>query len=69
MDKDTYFGGQYLFFGYPQLYVSQVKSGVGGPARWTGSGTLDFSPSPRPQRSHLVVAYPFMEEFSLGERV
>jgi hypothetical protein len=28
MDRDTHYGGQYLFIGYPQLYVSQIKRGI-----------------------------------------
>ena len=69
MDKDTYFGEQYLFFGYPQLYVSQVKSGVLWPSQVDRLKTLYFSPVATVATFYLVVAYPFMEEFSLGEWV
>ena len=66
MDRDTYFGEQYLFFGYPQLYVSQVKSGLLWPSQVERLKSLYFSPVAAPASIYLVGAFPFMEEYSGG---
>ena len=65
MDKDTYYGEQYLFFGYPQLYVSQVKSGSLWPSQVERLESLYPAPFIALGSVYLVWAYPFMEEYSL----
>lgn len=65
MDGDTYFGDQYLFFGYPQLYVSQVKSGLFWPSQMQRLESLYLSPFTALGSLYLVWVYPFMEEYSL----
>ncbi len=66
MDPDTYYGEQYLFFGYPQLYVSQVKSGFLWPSQLERLKSLYFSPVATPAAVYLLGAFPFMEEYSAG---
>ncbi len=64
MDRDTYFGEQYLFFGLPQIYVSQVKTGGFWPDQRTDLGTLYVSPATALLALYFVWALPFMEEFT-----
>lgn len=63
MDRETYFGEQYLFFGYPQLYISQIKSGVFWPTQVEDLGVLYLSPATSLLSPYLLGAFPFMEEF------
>jgi hypothetical protein len=44
MTPDVYYGEQYLFFGLPQIYVRQVKSGLLWPDQWSGMRVLYLSP-------------------------
>ncbi|MBN1629699.1 MAG: hypothetical protein JW990_08045 [Thermoleophilia bacterium] len=66
MDRDTFFGEQYLFFGHPQLYVSQVKSGLWWPRQVELIGALYAAPITAFSAFYLVGALPFMEEYSAG---
>ncbi|OFW62155.1 MAG: hypothetical protein A2133_03525 [Actinobacteria bacterium RBG_16_64_13] len=66
MDKDTFFGEQYVFFGYPQLYVSQVKTGPFWPSQTDRLKTLYWSPVLSLGMVYWVWAFPFVEEYSLG---
>ncbi|HLA80260.1 MAG TPA: hypothetical protein VJP78_01335, partial [Thermoleophilia bacterium] len=66
MDRETYFGEQYLFFGYPQLYVSQVKSGLLWPSQLERLGRMYLSPVTGVGSGYVVWVYPFIEEYSLG---
>jgi len=66
MDRDTYFGEQYLFFGYPQLYVDQIKTGAFWPSQVERLGSLYLSPVATVLSLYLVWAFPFMEEYELG---
>jgi len=65
MDRLTYYGEQYLFFGYPQLYVSQVKNGFLWPSQVERLKRLYRAPLATLGSVYLVWAYPFMEEYSL----
>jgi hypothetical protein len=65
MDEDTYYGEQYLFFDQPQLYVSQVRSGLFWPSQVERLKTLYLSPFTGFGSLYLVWVYPFMEEYSL----
>lgn len=64
MDRETYFGEHYLFFGRPQLYVSQVRSGALWPSQIERLGTLYAAPLTAVAGFYLVGAFPFMEEYS-----
>ncbi len=66
MDRDTFFGPQYLFFGYPELYVSQVRSGTFWPAQLDRLRTLYLAPVSSVGVVYLVWDYPFMEGYNLG---
>jgi hypothetical protein len=44
MTPDVFYGEQYLFFGLPQVYVRQVKSGILWPDQWTELRILYLSP-------------------------
>jgi hypothetical protein len=66
MDEETYFGEQYLFFGYAQLYVRQVKSGALWPSQVAGLRLLYLSPVTTLASVYLAFVLPFMEEFSLA---
>ena len=66
MGRDTYFGEQYLFFGYPQLYLGQVKTGVFWPSQHERLVALYPAPFTAVASVYLVWAYPFMEEYSLA---
>ena len=64
MDQETFFGEQYLFFGHPQIYVSQIKTGALWPDQRTDLGSLYLSPVTSFASLYLVWALPFMEEFA-----
>jgi len=66
MDRETYFGEQYLFFGYPQLYLTQVKSGLLWPSQVGRLGTLYWSPLATLTAVYWVWLYPFSEEYTLN---
>jgi hypothetical protein len=66
MDRETYFGEQYLFFGYPQLYVSQARSGLLWPSQEERLGRMYLSPVTGVGSLYVVWVYPFIEEYSLG---
>ena len=66
MDRETYFGPQYLFFGYPQLYVRQLKGAVLWPTQVERLYRLYLAPFTGLTSVYLVWAFPFMEEFSPG---
>ncbi|MBN1630976.1 MAG: hypothetical protein JW990_14530 [Thermoleophilia bacterium] len=66
MNRDTFFGEQYLFFGYPQLYVSQVRAGVWWPRQVERLRSLYLAPLSAAASVYLVGAMPFMEEYSPG---
>jgi hypothetical protein len=66
MDPETYFGEQYLFFGYPQLYLSQVKTGPWWPSQASDLRALYLSPVVPVTSLFLVWIFPFMEEFEIG---
>jgi len=44
MTPDIFYGEQYLFFGLPQVYVRQVRSGLLWPDQWSGLRVLYLSP-------------------------
>jgi len=44
MTPEVFYGEQYLFFGLPQVYVRQVKTGALWPDQWTGMRVLYLSP-------------------------
>jgi len=44
MTPDVYYGEQYLFFDWPQIYVRQVKSGLLWPDQWSSLKVLYLSP-------------------------
>ncbi len=44
MTPEVFYGEQYLFFGLPQVYVRQVRTGVLWPDQWTGMRVLCLSP-------------------------
>jgi len=44
MTREVFYGEQYLFFGLPQVYVRQVRTGVLWPDQWTGMRVLYLSP-------------------------
>jgi len=44
MTPEVFYGEQYLFFGLPQVYVRQVKTGLLWPDQWTGLRVLYLSP-------------------------
>ncbi|GEM_PF-1367598 len=64
MDPDAYFGEQYLFFGLPQIYVSQIKTGVFWPDQRRDLVTLYGSPVSAVPALYLAWAFPLMEEFT-----
>jgi hypothetical protein len=64
MTKDVFFGEQYLFFGYHQLYISQIKNGIFWPDQITELRTLYISPLTAFSSLLFLFWYPFMEEFS-----
>lgn len=66
MTPDVYYGEQYLFFGYPQLYIRQVKTGALWPDQVTGLRILYLSPFAAFLSPWYVFSYPFMEEFPPG---
>lgn len=66
MDKETYFGDQYLFFGYPQLYVSQVKTGLFWPSQISAMRTLYLAPASSVVALYAIFALTFMEEFTIA---
>ena len=45
MTPDIFYGEQYLFFGLPQIYVRQVKSGLLWPDQWSELRVLYLSPA------------------------
>jgi len=66
MTPEIYYGEQYLFFGYPQLYIRQVRTGALWPDQVTGLRILYLSPLTALLSLWYMFAYPFMEEFSPG---
>ncbi len=44
MTPDIFYGEQYLFFGLPQVYTRQVKTGLLWPDQWTELRVLYLSP-------------------------
>jgi len=44
MTPEVFYGEQYLFFGLPQVYVRQVKTGLLWPDQWTGMRVHYLSP-------------------------
>jgi len=66
MTPDVYYGEQYLFFGYPQLYIRQVKTWALWPDQITELRILYLSPVTAFGSLWLIFSYPFMEEFSPG---
>jgi hypothetical protein len=66
MDRETYFGEQYLFVGYPQIYLSQVKTGALWPDQKRDPASLYLAPVTSLASIYFVWAFPFLEEFSLG---
>jgi hypothetical protein len=44
MTPEVFYGEQYLFFGLPQVYVRQVKTGLLWPDQWSGLRVLYLSP-------------------------
>jgi hypothetical protein len=66
MDRDVFYGDQYLFFGYPQLYVSQVKAGLLWPSQIGRLGRLYLTPFVSLVSVCWVWMLPFAEEYSLS---
>lgn len=66
MTPDVFYGEQYLFFDYPQLYISQVKTGALWPDQITELRILYLSPFTAFLSLLYIFWYPFMEEFSRG---
>jgi hypothetical protein len=66
MTPDVFYGEHYLFFGYPQLYISQVKTGALWPTQIIELRILYLSPLTAFLSLVYIFRYPFMEEFSLN---
>jgi len=66
MTRDKFYGEQYLFFGYHQLYISQIKSGVLWPDQVTEMKILYLSPFTAFTSLAGIFWYPFSEEYSLS---
>ena len=66
MTPDVFYGDQYLFFGYQQLYVSQVKSTLLWPSQIDRLKTLYLSPLVTVASVVWVWMLPFAEEYSLS---
>jgi hypothetical protein len=56
MDRATYYGEQYLFFGYPQIYVDQVRSGPFWPSQSSALAALYAAPVYSVVSLYLVAA-------------
>ena len=63
MTPDVFYGEQYLFFDYPQLYIRQVKTGALWPDQITELRILYLSPVTAFLSLWYIFSYPFMEEF------
>ena len=69
MTPEIYFGGQYLFFGLPQLHVWQIKGTIFWPDQGTELKLLYRAPIASLLAPMLVVFYPTVEEFTLSNYV
>jgi hypothetical protein len=65
MTQDVFYGEQYLFFGYDQLYISQIKTGALWPDQITELKILYLSPFTAFTSLMGIFWYPFSEEYSL----
>ena len=66
MTRDVYYGDQYLFFDYPQLYISQIKGNLFWPDQITELGILYRSPITSILSLVIIWTFPFQEEFTLN---
>ena len=66
MTPDVYYGEQYLFFGRPQLYVSQVKTTLLWPSQIHRLEELYLSPFVTVASVYWVWMLPFAEEYSVS---
>jgi hypothetical protein len=65
MNRSTFYGEQYLFFDYPQLYVSQVKTAYFWPSQIDRLERLYLSAFTAFASIYWVWVLPFTEEYSL----
>lgn len=65
MKPDVFYGEQYLFFGYDQLYISQIKAGLLWPDQITELKILYISPFIAFTSLVKIFSYHFSEEYSL----
>lgn len=66
MTREVFYGEQYLFFGYPQVYVSQVRDAFLWPSQVSRVQALYVSPFVSLASIYFVWVFPFIEEYSLG---
>jgi hypothetical protein len=66
MTPDVFYGDQYLFFGRPQVYVSQVKTTLFWPSQIHRLETLYLSPFVTVASVYWVWMLPYAEEYSLS---
>jgi hypothetical protein len=63
MTPEIYYGEQYLFFDFPQIYVRQIKNGVLWPDQLTELRILYLSPFSSLLSPIYLTMYIFSEEF------
>jgi len=66
MTPEVFYGEQYLFFGLPQVYVRQAKTGLLWPDQWSGLRVLYLSPA---ETLAAPIQIPFLvrsDSFTLG---
>jgi len=64
MTQDVFYGEQYLFFDYPQIYVSQIKDKGLWPNQKTELRIMYTAPIRNISSVVSVWIFPFIEEFS-----
>ena len=64
MTQDVFYGEQYLFFNYPQIYVSQIKDEGLWPNQKTELRIMYTAPIRNISSVVSVWIFPFIEEFS-----
>jgi hypothetical protein len=66
MTPDVFYGEQYLFFGRPQVYASQVKTTLLWPSQIHRLEELYLSPFVTVASVYWVWMFPFTEEYSVS---
>jgi len=66
MTPDVFYGEQYLFFGWPQVYASQVKTTLLWPSQIHRLEELYLSPFVTVASVYWVWMLPFAEEYSVS---